>query len=181
MEFTARAIEDSDLECIMNWRMSPEVTTYMKTNPKLTLEDQRKWFETISKNEAVKYWLIEVDGKRAGDLNLADIDRENKTASGGYYIGETKLRSLELAMSLNLSLYDYAFEEMGLEGIHSEVFSINAGVVKLNLICGCSIERVVEGEVEKEGTRYDVTHMIMTKKEWQANKGKYRYKKITLD
>lgn len=68
--------------------MSPEVTAYMNTNPNLTMDGQRKWFNSLKDKDTVKYWIIEVDGKPAGVLNLADIDYEKKNTSWGYYIGE---------------------------------------------------------------------------------------------
>ena len=46
----ARKIKEEDLEMIMNWRMSPEVTKYMTTDPKLTLDGQKKWLRKINEN-----------------------------------------------------------------------------------------------------------------------------------
>lgn len=33
-----RLIKPDDLEMIMDWRMRPEITRYMNTDPKLTIE-----------------------------------------------------------------------------------------------------------------------------------------------
>ena len=179
MEFTVRNVVESDLEKIMNWRMSPEVTTYMNTNPKLTMEKQRKWFESLKNQDIAKYfWIIEVGGKPAGVLFLENIDFKKKNTSRAYYIGEKSLRSMELAISLELSIYEYVFERMEFEEIHSEVFSVNAGVVKLHQLCGCRIEKIVKEKVHKEGKKYDVTYLTLTKKEWEEKKGKYKYQKI---
>ena len=41
MSVTLRKIRESDLETIMNWRMDPEITRYMNTDPRLTLEGQK--------------------------------------------------------------------------------------------------------------------------------------------
>ena len=46
-EITLRAITKKDLEKIMHWRMDPDITRYMNTDPKLTLEGQKKWFSSI--------------------------------------------------------------------------------------------------------------------------------------
>ena len=181
MKFTVRIIKEEDLELIMNWRMSPEVTTYMNTNPMLTLEGQKKWFESLRGKDSVKYWMVEVDGNPAGVINLADIDYEKKNTSWAYYIGEMSLRSMDLAISLELSLYEYVFEIMGLEEIHGEVFSINKWVVKLHKLCGCRVEKIVEGEVEKEGVKYDITHLTLTRNEWEKQKGNYHYQKIDFE
>lgn len=181
MSYTVRPIQKSDLETIMNWRMSPEVTAYLFTNPKLTIEKQKKWFESISKNQTVKYWIIEVNNEPAGVINLADINYKSQTTTWAYYIGNTNLRSMQLAISLELSLYEYVFEKMNFEKIYGEVLSANSGVVKLHQLCGCRVENIVKDEVEKEGKKYDVTHLIITKDEWYQNKHKYRYEHISFN
>lgn len=178
MSFSVRPIIENDLEMIMNWRISPEVTRYMNTNPKLTIEGQRKWFYSLKEKDDVKYWIIEVDGAPAGVINLADIDYEKKNTSWGYYVGEKTLRSMQLAISLELSLYDYVFEKLDLDEVHGEVFTLNGGVIKLHQLCGCQIAKIVKGEVDKEGVKYDVTHLSLTRSIWEQNKSKYRYEKI---
>ena len=110
MSFTVRPIEEKDLEDIMRWRMDPEITKYMNTNPKLTLEGQKKWFAAISSNSDVKYWVIEVDGQGAGVINLTGLNREDGVLGWAYYVGEKKLRSMKLALALEMSLYDYIFD-----------------------------------------------------------------------
>lgn len=64
-----RKVQESDLERIMHCRMLPEITKYMKTNPVLTMEDQRIWFAKIRDEEKLSleegrkgfYWILEVD------------------------------------------------------------------------------------------------------------------------
>jgi len=180
MIITSRRIEESDLDMIMNWRMSPEVTKYMNTNPKLTIESQRKWLESVRNDGSVRYWIVEVDEIPAGLLYLTDIDYEKKKTSWGYYVGEMRLRSLELAVSMELSLYEYVFEKMEFDEIYEEVFSLNSGVIKLHQLCGCIVERIVEEEVEKEGVKYDVTHLSITKDTWQEKRSSYKFQKINL-
>ncbi len=181
MLFAVRPIVEDDLEMIMNWRMSPTVTAYMNTNPKLTLAGQREWFFSLKGKETVKYWVIEVDNRPAGMIYLVDIDHEHKSTSWGYYVGEKKLRSMELAISLELSLYKYVFENMGFEKVYCEVFSINEGVGRLHQPCGCKVLDIVEEEVEKEGIKYDVTHFGITRHEWEVNKTGYHYNWLEFD
>ena len=181
MGFTVRPIVEEDLEMIMNWRMSQAVTAYMNTNPKLTLEGQRKWFSSLQNKDTVKYWLIEVDNQPAGIINLADIDYDNRNVSWGYYIGEKKLRSMQLAVSLELSLYQYVFGKMGFEEIYCQVFSVNVGVVKLHQLCGCKVLKTVKDAEEKEGIKYDVTYLNITRDEWKVNKASCHYELIEFD
>ena len=172
---------ENDLEMIMNWRMSEKITRYMKTNPKLTIEGQRKWLASIEKNEKVRYWIIEVDSIPAGVINLEDIDKNNGNTSWGYYIAEEKMRSLLLAVSLEMSLYDYCFDVLGLKEVHNEVFKLNVGVWRLHVACGCKILKEVPNEIEKEGVQYDVVHVSIEREAWFRLRRAQNYEKISFD
>lgn len=180
MPILLREIREDDLEMIMHWRMDPDITRYMNTNPQLTIEKQKKWLKSIRGNSSVQYWMIEKDDKPIGVINLADIDFEKKCSSWGYYIGDKKNRSLKTAISLEMSLYDYVFDVLGFDELHSEVFSINEGVIKLHLACGCRIVKQVPGEVEKEGILYDITHLNITKETWNAIRNTKKYDQISF-
>ena len=65
MSVTLRKIRETDLEKIMRWRMDPEITRYMNTDPRLTLDGQKKWFAAVRENPDVRYWMILVDGREA--------------------------------------------------------------------------------------------------------------------
>lgn len=181
MATTLRPIKEDDLEMIMNWRMSETVTKFMNTNPKLTIEGQKKWLASLEKNNKARNWIIDVDGVPAGLINLADIDWENGNTSWGYYIGEEKLRSLRLAISLEMSLYDYCFDVLGFKEVHNEVFKLNEGVWKLHVACGCRIEKEVPGEIEKEGVSYDIVHLSIEREEWLNLRENKKYEKINYD
>ena len=77
MGVTLRGIREEDLETIMNWRMDPEITRYMNTDPQLTLEGQKEWLAAIQGNPDVRYWMILVDGREAGVINLTGLTRED--------------------------------------------------------------------------------------------------------
>ena len=157
MSFTVRPIEEKDLEDIMRWRMDPEITKYMNTNPKLTLEGQKKWFAAISSNSDVKYWVIEVDGQGAGVINLTGLNREDGVLGWAYYVGEKKLRSMKLALALEMSLYDYIFDELHKKSLIGDIFTLNKGVIQLHLLCGSKIVEEKKHHVCKEDIWYDVT------------------------
>lgn len=181
MAAALRQITEDDLEMIMNWRMSEAVTKFMNTNPKLTLEGQKKWLASLEKNDKARNWMIEVDGNPAGVISLIDVDWENGNTSWGYYIGEEKLRSLKLAISLEMSLYDYCFDILGFKEIHNEVFKLNEGVWKLHIACGNRIVKEVQGEVTKEGVSYDVVHLSIERDEWFELRKNKKYEKIHFD
>lgn len=178
MGVTLRSIEEKDLERIMNWRMDEDITRYMNTNPKLTLEGQKKWLASVRANSDVKYWMILVDGQEAGVINLTGLNNPDGDLGWAYYVGEKKLRSIKTAISLEMSLYDYIFDVLGKNALCGDIFTLNQGVIKLHLMCGSEIVEEKKNHVCKEGVYYDVTFMRMTKDKWESIRHTKKYDKI---
>lgn len=178
---TLREICEKDLGQLMEWRMSPDITRYMKTDPVLTMEGQMEWFKKITSDDNVKHWMIEVDGDRAGIICLEDIDWKDGTTSWGYYIGKKSARSFQTALSLEMSLYDYVFMDLGFREARNEVFSLNAGVIRLHEACGCDIECEIKEAVEKHGEKYDITRLTISRDKWLSVRGKKNYAIIDFD
>jgi UDP-4-amino-4,6-dideoxy-N-acetyl-beta-L-altrosamine N-acetyltransferase len=180
MGFTLREIRENDLENIMRWRMDADITRYMNTNPKLTLEGQKKWFEAISADSDVFYRLIEVDGVPSGVINLTKLNAEDGNIGWAYYVGEKKQRSMKLALALEMNMYDYVFDTLGKNAVYSDVFTLNQGVIALHKLCGCEVVEEKKAHVCKEGIYYDVTFMRMTADNWKNIRPSKKYEKITF-
>lgn len=180
MGVTLRSIEEGDLERIMNWRMDPDITRYMNTNPKLTMEGQKQWLASIRANTDVKYWMILVDGQEAGVINLTGLNNPDGDLGWAYYVGEKKLRSIKTALSLEMSLYDYIFDVLHKNALYGDIFTLNQGVIKLHLLCGSEIVEEKKNHVYKEGEYYDVTFMRMTRDRWKEIRHTKKYEKIVF-
>lgn len=176
-----RKIYESDLEKIMLWRMSPDITKWMNTNPKLTLESQKIWFEKINNNVHCKYWLIEEDKIPIGVINLENINFDKKECEWAYYIGEKKKRSFILALNLEFSLYSYVFDVLKLEKLISNVLSINDAVIEMHKRCGSKIIKTAKNKIFKEGKYYDSVLMEITVKDWEQIKNEISYEKIDFN
>jgi RimJ/RimL family protein N-acetyltransferase len=160
--------------------MDEDITRYMNTNPKLTLEGQKKWLEAISENSDVFYRLIEVDGVPAGVINLTKLNAEDGNIGWAYYVGEKKQRSMKLALALEMNMYDYVFDTLGKNAVYSDVFTLNQGVIALHKLCGCEVVEEKKAHVCKEGIYYDVTFMRMTADNWKNIRPSKKYEKITF-
>ena len=180
MSVTLREIREEDLENIMRWRMAPDITRYMNTNPELTLEGQKKWLDSIRRNPDVMYWLIQVEEKPAGVINLTGLENPEGRVGWAYYVGEKRLRSMGTALSLEMGLYDHALVSLGKKAVYSDVFSLNKGVIQLHRLCGCETVEEKKAHVCKEGIWYDVTYMRMTAERWLAVRDGKKYEKIAF-
>lgn len=177
---TLRAITQKDLEKIMHWRMDPDITRYMNTDPKLTLEGQKKWFSSMQKNPDVRYWLIMVDGEDAGVINLTGLTDPSGSVGWAYYVGEKRLRSMKTALALEMNLYDYVFDVLHKKRLVGDIFTLNKGVIQLHLLCGSQILEEKKNHVTKNGISYDVTFMAMTAERWQEIRATKKYDKIVF-
>lgn len=178
MGVALRKIREGDLENIMRWRMAEEITRYMNTNPKLTLEGQKKWLAGVRENPNVHYWLIEIQGTPAGVINLTGLENPDGDLGWAYYVGEKRLRSLKTALSLEMSMYDYVFDELHKRAVYSDVFTLNQGVIQLHKLCGCEVVEEKKGHICKEGVLYDVTFLRMTAERWNQVRVGKNYEKI---
>ncbi|OCS89632.1 UDP-4-amino-4,6-dideoxy-N-acetyl-beta-L-altrosamine N-acetyltransferase [Caryophanon latum] len=177
-----RRITEQDLNMIMEWRMSPEVTKYMYTDPILTLDGQKKWFEAIQNDDTCRYWIIELDNHLpVGVLNLINIDYINQKCDWGYYLGSLEARGKGLARILECNILDYVFYELKLNKLCCEVFSFNEAVVEIHKKFGSVVEGVYKDHIFKNGQFYDVVSMGITKHRWESLKKVMNYERLHIE
>ena len=174
-------IEESDLETLMHWRMLPEVTRYMYTEPQLTMEMQNKWFDAINNVQTCKHWIIELDNTKIGTVYLTDIDFQNSRCSWGYYIADTSIRGRGFGKLLEYNIYDFVFNELGLNKLVSEVLEFNERVVKIKEKCGSKIEGVLRQHIRKGNDYHDVVLMGILRDEWLERRSKIDYDNIHIE
>lgn len=170
-----------DLNLIAKWRMKPEVTKYMYTDPVLDMNTQMKWFNNIKNDDKVKYWIIQLDGVKIGLISLTDIDYKNKRCSWAYYIGDTSFRGRGIATLLECNIYDYVFNVLKLNKLCCEVFAFNEKVIDIHKKFGSEIEGILKEHICKNDNFYDVVTMAITKSKWSEIKDSYAYDKISIE
>jgi UDP-4-amino-4,6-dideoxy-N-acetyl-beta-L-altrosamine N-acetyltransferase len=174
-----RKLRETDLERVMNWRMQPDITRYMNTDPKLTLAGQKVWFESIKNKKPFFYWVISSADQDVGLIYM--VDYSEKACEWGYYVAQKSARSVALAVSLELSLYDFIFKATQVERIYAQTFRVNASVVRLHELCGCETEKILPGHVRKNGESFDVVVQYMPRTKWESIKEKMDYQPISFE
>jgi RimJ/RimL family protein N-acetyltransferase len=122
-----------------------------------------------------------VDQERAGVINLTGLTDPEGKLGWAYYMGEQRLRSIQTALSLEMSMYDYAFLVLKKKAVYGDIFSLNKGVIQLHRLCGCEIVEERKNHVCKEGVWYDVTFMRMTAENWEKLRETKKYEHIDFD
>ena len=177
-----RKITRDDLEMIRQWRMLPEVTKYMYTDPMLTLDDQTKWFEKIKGDQSRRDWIIQYDGEDVGLANITNIDNFNKNCDWAYYLASVNIRGKGIGKAVELNMHHYVFEELGLHKLCCTVFSWNELVINIHKKYGSRIEGIRKEHIFKNGKFHDIVEMAILKSDWgQEVKGKYEYQIGTFE
>jgi UDP-4-amino-4,6-dideoxy-N-acetyl-beta-L-altrosamine N-acetyltransferase len=174
-------MEESDLKTMMHWRMLPEVTKYMFTDPELTMKMQIKWFDEINNDPTCKHWIINYNKNNIGTVNLTNIDYQNSRCSWGYYIADTSLRGKGIGKLLEYNIFDFVFTELDLNKLISEVLAFNERVVTIKEKCGSKIEGVLRKHIKKGNIYHDVVVMAILREEWLDQRAGIDYEKISID
>jgi UDP-4-amino-4,6-dideoxy-N-acetyl-beta-L-altrosamine N-acetyltransferase len=176
-----RTINSDDLKKIMLWRMSPEVTQYMYTDPQLTMEKQKKWYKKINSDATCKYWIITYDNIDIGVVGLTDIDLANRRCNWNWYIGEISYRGSGIAQQVQYNICDYVFEKLQLNRLYSEVLATNLRNIKAYEKCGYMVEGILKEHILKNNVFYDVAICGITNSKWKAIKQDYIYREIQIE
>lgn len=144
-----RHLKEKDLEKVMKWRSSEQVTSFMYTDPELNIEKQLEWYKMISSDESKQYWIIVLDDADIGVLNLDMIDRINLRCFWGYYIGELTNRGKGVARHLECNIYDYVFLTLKLNKLCGEILDYNKRVVEIHKKFGSEIEGIFRQHIYK--------------------------------
>ena len=166
---------------IRSWRNSSEVSKYMYSDDSISADQQIKWFRQIKDDPTKKYWIIKVDDKYVGVVNLYDIDKRNKRCYWAYYLAESSIRGKGLGRLIELNILQYIFEDLGLNKLCCEILSFNEIVVKIHEKYGSKIEGNFRQHIYKQGKFHDIICMGILKEEWSELKKKFEFEKINIE
>lgn len=178
-----RKVRLDDLDRVMHWRMLPEVTRYMYTDPLLTPADQQRWFERVAADPSCRHWIIELmpDPQPVGLLSLTEIDGQHRRCSWAYYIAEPAARGIGLAKTLECNLCDHVFDVLDMNKLCCEVFAFNDKVVELHKRFGSQVEGLRRQHIRKHGEFHDVVLMGLLREDWLALRPTLRYARIDIE
>ena len=182
MDLFFRAIIDSDLEMILQWRTMPEVSEYMYTDFEPDMEKQRAWFRAISQRDTRLDWVIQADGEDVGLLSIVGIDQVNRRCDWAYYLASPSVRGKGIGRSVEMNVLKYAFETLDLNKVCCEVFVFNELVIKIHEKYGSKIEGTRRQHIWKGGEFHDIVEMGILREEWEREvKGKIEFSKARFE
>ncbi len=166
-DFEFRRLQKSDLGLVLEWRQKPHIEKYMLTQFVGDEVTQLKWFHNQVKREDRGYWIILVQGRSIGLINLIDITYPNKEiADAGFYIGEPEFSNM--AGFILPCFYNYVFNDCGFQKISGHVILGNP-IVHLHQMHGYKIIEEIT-VTSTAGAEVPCQSIELTNVDWKNNK-----------
>lgn len=129
-----RALEESDLKPLLEWRNKPEFRKYFREYRELSWDQQLSWYENIVlKDDKVRMFAIvrRNDDALLGACGLCYIDHVNRNADFSIYIGKDDLYIDDrYAVDAAKILLAYGFDELNLHRVWAEIYSIDKAKIE---------------------------------------------------
>ena len=133
-----REIENDDIQLIRYWRNLDHVRSRMVMQNYIERDGQRRWFENLTRNTSF-YFIYGLGSRDIGCVNCTKIDRGKKSFEGGIFCGDTEYLNHWVNILACLKMYDFAFDELGLEVSYATILLDNPTALNLNTQLGYSM------------------------------------------
>ena len=123
---TLRPADDSDPPRFVPWFADMEVTKFLGRPSAVALYQEVDYFKKVGESKTDVTWIIETEGTAIGATGIHNIDWRNAHATTGILIGDKAYWGKGLASEAMVLRTRYAFRELNLRKLMTEVFMDNA-------------------------------------------------------
>jgi len=158
-----RPITMDDTERIVAWRNSDRVRRNFIDQALFTKEGHERWMRTkVASGEVVQFVICMKENHRpVGSVYFRDIDRVNKKAEYGIFIGEDDAAGCGIGSEAARLAVGYARKELKLHKLMLRVFADNTAAIKSYRNAGFEQEAFLKDEFLQNGKYRDMLLMAM--------------------
>ncbi|MAU40386.1 MAG: UDP-4-amino-4,6-dideoxy-N-acetyl-beta-L-altrosamine N-acetyltransferase [Kordiimonas sp.] len=176
IDFTLRPLTGDDQQMVLDWRNQENVRKYMYNDRVITPGEHARWIEATLQADNRAYFIFQHQGRPIGLVGFYDIDPVHRRADWAFYLGEGDVRKGSGAVMEYLAL-NYAFDELSLHKLCCEVFTFNAGVIKMHKRFGFVEEGHRVGHFFKDGEFQDIVELALFADHWATDRDQ-QYKNL---
>lgn len=132
---------EGDCDQIFAWRNLPEIREKMTDSAELDYNSHVQWFAKMLTSDAQLHYKIVYKNKEIGVVNLKSncTLTESTEAEIGLYIADSCYRGNLIAFAPSLLLIDYAFEQLAISKLKSQVRCSNQEALRYNQQLGYEV------------------------------------------
>ena len=157
MNFTLRPFRDSDLTSLVKYANNYHVAKFL-TNQfphPYTDEDGRKFIASVSNQNPVNVFAIEVNGEAAGSIGIfPQSDIHEKSAEMGYWLAESFWGNGITTRAIG-EILEYGFKTFDITRIFARPFSTNHASQRVLEKAGFTCEARLKNALYKNGNYMD--------------------------
>lgn len=151
------------------WFADTAVTAYLKRQAVPSLKEEEEWLERMARSETDVVWaLVLADGSHVGSVGIHRIDWQSRHGTTGTLIGERSAWGQGYATEAMRLRTRYAFEDLGLEKLVTNVWLENEASRRALERVGYRQAGVHRRHVYRHGRWHDVWIGELLCDEWQT-------------
>lgn len=127
---TLAPVEREHLPDVVRWSRDRQGMRYLGRSQPLTMTDEERWYEKVTAAADAVVWSILREGRHIGTTALEGIDWRHRRATSGIWIGDTAEHGKGFGKEAMALRTAYAFEELGLEKVMTEVLAENVASMR---------------------------------------------------
>lgn len=164
-----RAYIDDDIKPSVDFMNDPEIILNLDDDAPMpqSYETQKEWFEEMRKNKKHYkdfFWAIETkDGKFIGGCGVNHMERKNRVAQVGIFIGDSDYLGKGYGTDAMKVLLEFLFEEYNVNKVKLSVFDYNKRAIRSYKKCGFETEAMLRESVFRYGKYHDMRSMAILK------------------
>ncbi len=165
-----RPITMEDTPLIVRWRNMESVRRNFIFRETFTAEMHTRWMQTrVASGEVLQFIIVDREsGQSVGSVYFRDVDKKNRSAEYGIFIGEEAARGKGLGSETARVFTDYGFRELGLHRISLRLLADNTQAEKSYRNAGFEREGLFRDMVLLDGEYRDVLFMAKLNGEDEA-------------
>ncbi|MDQ2913434.1 MAG: GNAT family N-acetyltransferase [Chloroflexota bacterium] len=122
---TLRPARENDAEHFVRWFADMEVTRHLNRRTAISLQQEQEFLKNVGESKDDVWWVIEAEGKAIGATGIHDINWVDANGTTGIVIGEKPSWGKGYATEAMQLRTRYAFRELNLHKLMSEVDTAN--------------------------------------------------------
>jgi RimJ/RimL family protein N-acetyltransferase len=165
-----RAREPADAERAYRWINDWEVARFLVVRYPMSMATEQAWTENTPTPsfQMLPLAIDTIDGVHIGNIDLRDIQPENRTAEIGIMIGEKDYWSRGYGSDAVRTLAGFAFRQMNLQRVYLRTYEYNERGQRAFQKAGMTVEGRLRRHVYMDGRYWDVILMGLLREEYEA-------------